>query len=95
MSYPVTHLEYPQERYNDMIAWTDGQKDAFPGIDDMQSVDVFPAGPGKSVVVAAYDDEESYNAASETVGDTLRGMAQFLTSPPATSLGTVDRTTRS
>ena len=46
------------------------------------------------MVVAAYDSEEAFDAVSETVTAMLGELGQFLTSPPMTSSGTVDWTTR-
>jgi hypothetical protein len=42
------------------------------------------------MIVAAYEDEASFEAASETVMAVLAGMAEFMTSEPHTHSGTVD-----
>ncbi len=94
MFYRVTRYEYPPERYDEILAWAGTKTDLLRGVDGLQSVDTFVSGPGEAIIVAAYDSEEAFNAASETITDVLGELGQFLTSPPMTSSGTVDWTTR-
>ena len=94
MFYRVTRYEYPEEKYDEILAWAETKTEILRGIDGLQSVDTFVSGPGEGIVVAAYDSEDAFNAASETVMAVLGEMGQFTTSPPMTSAGTVDWTTR-
>ena len=94
MFYRVTRYEYPEERYDEILAWADSKADQIRAIDGLQSVDTFVAGPGEGMIVAAYDSEDHFNAAADTVMAILGDMGQFMTSPPMTSSGTVDWTTR-
>ena len=43
------------------------------------------------MIVAAYDDEDKFSAASDTITSILGDMAQFMTSAPHTHAGTVDQ----
>ncbi len=58
------------------------------------SVDTFVSGPGEAMIVAAYDSEDDFNAASDTIMAILGEMGQFMSSAPMTSSGTVDWTSR-
>ena len=94
MFYRVTRYEFSPERYDDILAWADTKADEIRAIDGLQSVDTFVAGPGEGMIVAAYDSEAHFNAAEATVMAILGDMGQFMSSPPMTSSGTVDWTTR-
>ena len=95
MFYRVTRYEYPEERYDEILAWANTKTDQLRAINGLQSVDTFQSGPGEALIVAAYDSEDDYNAVADTVMAMLGEMAQFMTSAPMTSSGTVDWTTRS
>ncbi len=95
MFYRVTRYEYPEERYDEILAWADTKKDQLRAINGLQSVDTFRSGPGEALIVAAYDSEDDFNAAADTVMAVLGELAEFMTSAPMTSSGTVDWTTRS
>ena len=45
----------------------------------------------EGMIVAAYDDEDKFSAASDTITSILGDMAQFMTSAPHTHAGTVDQ----
>ena len=94
MFYRVTRFEYAPERYDEILAWAGTKTDLLRGIDGLQFVETFVPGPGEGMVVAAYDNEDAFNAASETIMAVLSELGQFLTSPPMTSSGTVDWTIR-
>ena len=93
--YRVTRYEYPEERYDEIMAWANTKTDQLRAINGLQSVDTFPTGPGESMIIAAYDSEDVFNAAADTVLALLGELAGFMTSAPMTSSGTVDWTTRS
>ncbi len=95
MFYRVTRYEYPEERYDEILAWANTKTDQLRAIAGLQSVDTFSSGPGEAMIVAAYDSEDDFNAAADTVMALLGEMAGFMTSAPMTSSGTVDWTTRS
>ncbi len=94
MFYRVTRYEFPQERYDEILAWADTNTDAIRAVDALLSVDTFVSGPGEGMIVAAYDSEDDFNAASDTIMAILGEMGQFMSSAPMTSSGTVDWTSR-
>ena len=94
MFYRVTSYEFPPGREGDIAAWVDTKTEKIRGIEGLIAVDVFNAAPGRGVIVAAYEDEENYEAASPVVTAVLGELAQFLTGAPATMSGVPFWTTR-
>ncbi len=94
MFYRVTRYEFPEGRQGDIAAWADTKTEQVRAIDGLVSVDVFNASSGEGVIVAAYEDENSYDAASSTITEVLGELAQFLTGPPMTMAGSPFWTTR-
>ena len=95
MFYRVTRYEFAPERYDEILASAESKADELRAISGLIAVDTFQAGAGEGIIVAAYEDEAAFNAASDTVMAILGDMGQFMSSPPMTSSGTVDWTTRS
>ena len=91
MFYRVTKYSFEDERYDEILAWSETVRVSIEGIDGLQHVDVFRSAPGEGMIVAAYDSEAAFTAASETVTAVLGEMGQFMTSPPHTYSGTVDQ----
>ncbi len=94
MFYRVTRYEFPEDRYDEILAWADTKGDAIRAVSGLQSVDTFVSGPGEGMIVAAYDSEDDFNAAADTILAILGDLGQFMSSAPMTSSGTVDWTSR-
>lgn len=94
MFYRVTRYQYPEARYDEIVAWADSKVAELRSIRGLQFVDEFTSGPGEAVIVAAYESEADFQAAAEMAQALFAEMAQFLTAPPVTSSGTVTWTTR-
>lgn len=90
----VTRYEFPDGRQGDIAAWTDTKTEQVRAIDGLLAVDVFNASPGEGVIVAAYEDEQSYDAAAPIIAEVLGELGQFLTGPPTTMSGVPFWTTR-
>jgi len=95
MFYRVTTYDYPENRQDEIVAWVQTKTAEVRAIDGLVAVDVFEALPGEGVIVAAYENEESFDAASDTVKSVLGDLAQFLSGPPVTASGVPFWTTRS
>lgn len=91
MFYRVTKYNFEDSRFDELLAWGESVRAAIEGIDGLQHVDVFRSAPGEGMIVASYDSEAAFSAASETVMAVLGDMGQFMTSPPHTHSGTVDQ----
>ena len=94
MFYRVTNYEYAPERQEEILSWTSTITEQVRAIEGLVAVDVFEAMPGESIIVAAYDSQEAFEAASGTIGGVLGELGQFLTGPPVTASGTPFWTTR-
>ena len=87
MFYRVTQYQFPEGREGDIAAWADTKTEVVRGIEGLIGVDVFNAAPGQGVIVAAYENEDAFQAGSETVSKVLGDLAQFLSGPPETKSG--------
>ena len=92
MSYRVTQYNFDDARFNEILAWGESVRAQIEGIAGMIHVDTFRSASGEGLIVAAYESEDAFNAASETVKSILGDMGQFMTSAPHTYSGTVDMT---
>jgi hypothetical protein len=90
MFYRVTKYNFEDERFDEILAWSETIRADVEAIPGMLYADMFRSAPGEGMIVAAYDNESSFEAASETVSAVMGGMAQFLSSAPHTHAGTVD-----
>ena len=89
MFYRVTTYNFDEDRYDEGLAWGESVRATIEGIDGLLHVDGFVSAPGEGVIVAAYENEEAFNAVSETVMSVFADMGQFMTSAPHTYSGTV------
>ena len=94
MFYRVTRYGFAPEDYDAILALANSRTDELRAIAGLMFVDTFIAGEGEAVIVAAYENEDAFSAASETIMSILGEMAQLMTGAPMTSSGTVDWTTR-
>jgi quinol monooxygenase YgiN len=94
MFYRITTYSHPEHRQDEIVAWVQGKTEEVRAIDGLVAVDVFQALPNEGVIVASYDDEAAFVAASGTVKAILGELAQFLSGPPVTLSGTAFWTTR-
>ncbi len=92
MFYRVTKYNFDDERYDEILAWGETARAKIEGIEGILYVDIFRSAPGEGMIVAAYEHEGAFNAASETVSAVLGEMGQFMTGAPQTHSGTVDVT---
>ncbi len=91
MFYRVTKINFDADRFDEIVAWRETKRAAIEDIKGLWHIDVFRSEPGEGMIVAAYEDEAAFTAASETVTAVLGDMGQFMTSPPHTHSGTVDQ----
>ena len=82
MSYRITDINFNPIRRDEILVFTESQREKIQAVSGIQSVDVIEVAEGQSVIIARYDSEESAVAATETVQEILGGMAEFMTAPP-------------
>ncbi len=90
MFYRVTQHNFDPERYEEILTWGETVRATIEGIDGLLFVDTFVSAPGEGFIVAAWESEEAFNTASETIASVFADMGRFLTSEPHTYTGTVD-----
>ncbi|MDH3464287.1 MAG: hypothetical protein OEM32_11765 [Acidimicrobiia bacterium] len=90
MFYRVTKYNFDDARFDEILAWGETVRSVVEGIDGLLYVDSYRSAPGEGMIVAAYESEAAFNAASDTVSNVLGDMGQFMTSPPHTHSGTVE-----
>lgn len=90
----TTTYEFQPGREGDIAAWVDTKTEEVRAVPGLIAVDVFNADPGRGVIVASYEDQDSYEAAAGTIGGILGELASFLSAPPMTAAGTTFWTTR-
>ena len=94
MFYRVTRYEFPPGHEGDIAAWVDTKTEQVRAIPGLIAVDVFNTAPGVGVIVAAYEQEDAYEAASSKIAAVLAELGEFLTGPPTTMSGVPFWTTR-
>lgn len=91
MFYRVTKINFDADRFDEIVAWRETKRAVIEDIKGLWHIDVFRSEPGEGMIVAAYESEAAFTAASETVTAVLGDMVQFMTSTPHTHSGTVDQ----
>lgn len=78
MFYRVTTLHFDENRFDELIAWSETIRSTVEGIPGLEFADIARTGPGEGVVLGAYSDEAAYVASADVVASVLAGMAEFL-----------------
>ena len=81
-----TALEPP---FGELADWAERVRPRVEAVDGLNFADLVRTGPGGGMIIAGYDDEDSFQAAAETIAGVLGEMAEFLTGPPHIDAGTV------
>ena len=90
MFYRVTKYNFDDARFDEILAWGESVRATIEGITGLSHVDSFRSAPGEGMIVAAYESEEAFDAASDTVSSVLSDLGPFMTSAPHTHSGTVE-----
>ena len=90
MFYRVTKYNFDDARFDEILAWGESVRATIEGIAGLSHVDSYRSAPGEGMIVAAYESEEAFDAASDTVSSVLGDLGQFMTSAPHTHSGTVE-----
>lgn len=89
MFYRMTRIHFEDDNFDDLLTWAETARARIEALDGFLFADIVVTGPGEGMVVAAYDSEGSFQAASTAVAGVVGEMAQLLTSEPHTHQGTV------
>ena len=89
MFYRMTRIHFDEAQFDDLLVWAESVRSVVEAIDGFKFADLVRTGEGEGMVVAAYDNETSYEDAADTVAGVLGEMATYLTNVPHTHAGTV------
>ena len=89
MYYRVTNLSFDVSRRDEFIAHADTLRDEMKSINGLESVRMCEVGEGELVGMARYDSEKSATAAQPQVQSILGQLADFMTGPPDSRVGSV------
>ncbi len=89
MFYRVAHLQFEEEKFSELADWAEKVRPKVEAVDGLRFADLALTGPGEGMIVAGYENEESFQAAAETIAEVLGEMAEFLIGPTHIHAGTV------
>jgi hypothetical protein len=82
MYYRMTRLHWDENEFDALMTWARSIGDRVEGIDGLKFADLVRTGDGQGMVMAGYETEDHYRAASGTVASILEEMSDFLTDTP-------------
>ena len=80
--YRVTTYEFNPEKFDEMIAYTQGMKDDVLRIEGLNFGHICRTSENSAIIIAQYVDEEAMKKATPKFKEIMGGMRQFFTSPP-------------
>ncbi len=89
MYYRMTRLHWSEDRYDDVVSLAESMKDRVEAIGGLLFAELAKTGDGEGMIIAAYQSEDDYQAASGEVASILGELARLLTSTPHGHEGTV------
>lgn len=89
MFYRMTRLHFEEDRFDDLIAVSESLRDRVESIPGLKFADLAKTGEGEGMIIAAYEQESDFQAASGEVAAILDEMAVYLTATLHGHQGTV------
>lgn len=89
MFYRMTRLHWSEDRYNDLISLAESMRDRVEAISGLIFAELAETGEGEGMIIAAYESEADYQAASTEMASILGKLSRLLTSTPHGHEGTV------
>jgi hypothetical protein len=89
MYYRMTRLHWSEGRYNDVMSLSESMRDRVEAIGGLMFAELAKTGEGEGMIIAAYQSEADYQAASGEVASILGELTRLLTSTPHGHEGTV------
>jgi hypothetical protein len=89
MYYRMTRLHWSEGRYNDVMSLAESMRDRVEAIGGLMFAELAKTGEGEGMIIAAYQSEADYQAASGEVASILGELTRLLTSTPHGHEGTV------
>jgi len=82
MYYRMTRLHWNEDRYDDVMALAESMRDRVEAIDGLVFAELAKTGKAEGMIIAGYESEADYQAASGEVASILGELARLLTSVP-------------
>ncbi|MEA1903874.1 MAG: hypothetical protein U9N56_10135 [Actinomycetota bacterium] len=89
MYYRMTRLHWSEDRYEDVMSLAESMRDRVEAIGGLMFAELAKTGEGEGMIIAAYQSEADFQAASEEVASILGRLSRLLTSTPHGHEGTV------
>ena len=89
MFYRMTRLHWNADRYDDVVSMAESMRSRIEAIRGLMFAELATTGEGEGMIIAAYQSEADYQAASEEVASILSQLSRLLTSSPHGHEGTV------
>lgn len=88
MYYRMSRLHFEDDRLDGLLAWAESARSEVEAIDGLVFADIVTTGSGEGMLLAAYEDEPAFEAASGTVAGLVDQMTGYLTDKPHVHAGT-------
>jgi hypothetical protein len=89
MYYRMTRLHWSEDSYDDVMSLAESMRDRVEAIKGLMFAELAKTGEGEGMIIAAYESEATYKAASGEVASILGELGRLLTSTPHGHEGTV------
>lgn len=89
MYYRMTRLHWSEDRFDDVLSLSESMRDRVEAIRGLLFAELATTGEGEGMIIAAYQSEADYQAASEEVASIFGELGRLLTSTPHGHEGTV------
>jgi len=89
MFYRMTRLHWSADRYDDVVSLAESMRSRVEAISGLLFAELATTGEGEGMIIAGYQSEADYQAASEEVASILGQLGRLLTSTPHGHQGTV------
>ena len=89
MFYRMTRLHWSADRYHDVVSLAESMRSRVEAISGLLFAELATTGEGEGMIIAGYQSEADYQAASEEVASILGQLGRLLTSTPHGHQGTV------
>jgi hypothetical protein len=89
MYYRMTRLHWSENRTDEVLSLAESLRDRVEAIKGLKFAELATTGIGEGMVIAAYESEADYQAASLEVASILADLTRLLTSTPHGHEGTV------
>jgi hypothetical protein len=89
MYYRMTRLHWSEDRFDEVLSLAESLRDRVEAIKGLRFAELATTGMGDGMIIAGYESEADYQAASREFASVLGELTRLLTSTPHGHEGTV------